>query len=141
MKLKEDIQAIINYSHFFAEHCLKEMQEFYPFGASIDQKGELQPIGFGDEENTQPDSNTVINALQTYFEKEFSEGQIRAYGICYDVCIQINEQGEKSDAVAVDIVHQEGESVPIYYFPYQIKEENEIAFGKSFGIKRARTDR
>lgn len=78
MDITKDIQSIINYSHEFAEQMLISHKEYYPFGAMIENNGELVPVGYKEGESDQPESQKVIDGLRNYFETEFKNKKIRA---------------------------------------------------------------
>jgi hypothetical protein len=135
-ELKKDIQSIIDYSHRFAEHMLNNGKEYYPFGAQLENNGELVAIGQNDKETDFPKSQKVIDLLKWEFEKQFKEGKIKAYGLTYDVRVQTNDLGEKSDAICIDITHRNSNDIPRYFFTYSWNENDELIFGQSFGIKK-----
>jgi len=135
-ELKKDIQSIIDYSHKFAEHMLNNGKEYYPFGAQIENSGELVAVGHKDNETDFPESQKVIDELKSEFEKQFADGKIKAYGLTYDVRVQINDLGDKSDAICVDITHRKSNDIPRYYFTYSWNENDELTFGQSFGMKK-----
>ncbi|MFK7756869.1 MAG: hypothetical protein AB8B53_08050 [Flavobacteriales bacterium] len=134
-QIKDDIQNIINYSHDFAEIMLNDGGEYYPFGATISPTGELTPVGYNDEETDNPQSQKVIDQLRSTFDDQLKSGEIRAYAITFDVKVSINEDGDKSDAILIDITHRNDDQIPQYYFPYNWID-NELKFGKSFGMKK-----
>ena len=135
-EIRKDLESIIDYSHKFAKYMLNNGKEYYPFGAEIKNNGELVAIGQECDETDFPDSMKVINELKSRFEKQFLEGKIIAYGLTYDVKVQLNDLGEKSDAICIDITHRNSDDIPRYYFTYSWSENNELTFGESFGIKR-----
>jgi len=136
MDNKKDIQSIIDYCHMFAKHMLLESKEYYPFGAIIDNNGELIPVGYKDNETDMPESQKVINELTSHFKDDLKNNKIRAYGVTYDVRVQINDSGDKSDAILIDIIHRESSEIPQYYFTYSWTEKGELIFGESFGMTR-----
>jgi len=136
METQKDIQNIIDYSHNFAEKMLNNGKEYYPFGAKIDNNGELIAVGYKDNETDFPESQKVINELTAEFERELNNGQIRAYGLTYDVRVQTDSLKDKTDAILIDIYHRNSNEIPKYYFTYSWNEKNELVFGESFGMKK-----
>ena len=136
MDIERDIQNIIDYSHKFAEKMLNNGKEYYPFGAKIDNNGELIAVGYKDNESDFPESQKVINKLTADFEQELNNGQIRAYGLTYDVRVQTDSLKDKTDAILIDICHRNSNEIPKYYFTYSWNEKNELVFGESFGMKK-----
>ena len=135
-KIDKEIEAIIEYCHQFAEYMLNKGKEYYPFGAQIKNDGELQGVGFESEETEFPDSQKLIEGMNVEFEKLSANGEIKAYGIAYDVRVPINDSGDKSDAICMDITHIESDELPRYYFTYSWNENDELIFGESFGMNR-----
>ncbi len=135
-EIEKDIEAIIEYCHQFTEYMLNNGKEYYPFGAQIKKDGELVAIAFDDEETEFPESQKLINGMTTEFEKLFANGQIKAYGLAYDVRVPINDSGEKSDAICIDITHKDSNKIPRYYFTYCWNTNEELIFGESFGMKK-----
>lgn len=136
VEIEKDIQAIIDYSIEFAEHMLNNGKEYYPFGAQIQNNGELVAVGFKDGESDFPESQNLIGGLKSGFEKLFVDGQIKAYGLTYDVRVAINDSGDKSDAICIDITHRNSIEIPRYYFTYSWNENDELDFGRSFGMEK-----
>jgi len=136
IEIEKDIQAIIDYSIEFAEYMLNNGKEYYPFGAQIADNGELVPVGFKDGDSDFPESQKLIDGLKSGFEKPFADGQIKAYGLTYDVRVTINDSGDKSDAICIDITHRNSNEIPRYYFAYSWNENDELVFGRSFGMKK-----
>jgi hypothetical protein len=136
MDNKKDIQSIIDYCYMFAKYMLFESKEYYPFGAIIDNSGELIPVGYKDNETDMPESQRVINELNAHFEDDLKNNKIKAYGVTYDVRVQINDSGDRSDAILIDIVHRDSSEIRQYYFTYSWNEKGELTFGKSFSMKR-----
>ncbi|MEZ4838026.1 hypothetical protein [Flavobacterium sp.] len=136
MEIQKDIQNIIDYSHNFAEIMLNNGKEYYPFGAKIDNNGELIAVGYNDNETDFPESQKIINELTAEFEQELNNGRIRAYGLTYDVRVQTNSLKDKTDAILIDIYHRNSNDIPKYYFTYSWNEKNELVFGESFGMKK-----
>ena len=136
MEIEKDIQNIIDYSHKFAEKMLNNGKEYYPFGAKIDNNGELIAVGYKDNETEFPESQKVIDELTAEFERELNIGEIKAYGLTYDVRVQTDSLKDKTDAILIDIYHRNSNEIPKYYFTYSWNENNELIFGECFGMKK-----
>ena len=134
--MQEDIQAIIDYSHSFAELMLNESKEYYPFGVKIDNDGVLIPVLIENNETDMPKSQDVIDQLLKHCQAELEKKKIRAYGITYDVRVKTDNSDNKSDAILIDIRFQDSQEIPIYYFTYYWSDNNELIFGESYGMKR-----
>ena len=134
--MENDIQDIIDHCYEFAEDLLNETGEFHPYAVTIDNDGNFRPVGYqGDEDITQK-SGEVLEVIHQYCEEQLVEGTIRAYGLTYEASIQLEEGGEETDAVIIDIVHSEFDSIPLYCFPYKVLGKGIVQFGESFAIRR-----
>ena len=136
MEIEKDIQEIINYSHAFAEKMLREHKEFYPFSVAINNEGKLIYCAYEDPETDMPKSQKVIDELIKTHQKELNNNEIRAYGLTYDTRVSVNDEGDKSDAILIDIFHRDSMEIPKYYFTYSFSENDELIFGESFGMSR-----
>lgn len=136
MEIEKDIQSIIDYSHKFAEKMLNNGKEYYPFGAKIDNNGKLIAVGYKDNETDFPKSQKVIDQLTAEFERELNNGEIKAYGLTYDVRVETDKFKNKSNAILIDIYHRNSNEIPKYYFTFFWNENDELTFGESFGMKK-----
>jgi hypothetical protein len=137
MDLKNHIIKIIDHCNSFAKEMLNEKEkEFFPFGVIINNTNELIPIAANPGKNDSPESQDVIDFLKDYFKQEFDSNKIKAFAIAYDVIVTDPENGRKSDALLVDMTHKEDINIPVYYFPYSWNSDDDLIFGKSYGIKR-----
>jgi hypothetical protein len=112
-----DLEELLNALIPFAQEMLSKHGEFYPFGASIDAKGEVtaQAAETGEEN---PDSQEVIAMLLAGMRAEAERGEIRAAGICYDSRVVPPGKTEKTDAIACRLEHRSGEAVQTFV-PYR----------------------
>lgn len=131
---QSDLQELINHCHSMAEHLLTEQNgEFYPFGAKIDNQGKLTNIGHYDG-NEFPLSQTKINELKKYFEKEIKNNNIRAYAITFDGLVRKNSTSEKTDAIVIECYSKENKQRTTYYSPYKRTTEDALNFGEPWAI-------
>jgi len=131
---KDDIQELITHSHSMAERLLlRQNGEFYPFGAVIDNNGELKNIGHYDGDEF-PLSQTQIDSLRDYFEQEAQSENIRAYAITFDCLAKKDEHSEQTDAIAIECYHRGSGQQAVYYFPYNRTTSNTLEFGVPWGI-------
>jgi hypothetical protein len=112
-----DLDELLNALVPFAQQMLSKHGEFYPFGASVDAKGEVRCVA-GDVGDEKPESQDLIELLLNGFREEAKRGDIRAAAICYDVRIVPPGQKEKTDAIALRLEHKDGESLEAYV-PYR----------------------
>ncbi len=129
-------KSIFDHSFEYAATLLEETNQCYPFGAFVDNKGQVHPLEF-DTEGVKniPDNETVRNSLRTYCENEMAEGRIIAWGLTYEAIVQLEEDSEGTDTIAIDIYSKDEDKVPVYYTPYVMNEDN-VDFGETFAVAR-----
>lgn len=120
--INSDFQELIDYCHSTAERLLLEQEEFYPFGAYLDNKGILTPVGFynGDEF---PLSGTVIIGLQESFQRRLKGEEISAYAITLDTRVKNKQFPDAIDAISIQITHRYSDEAINYYFPYKLRKK------------------
>ena len=106
---------------------LKEMREFYPFGIQLENDGVLRPVNFYDSEY--PESETLINLLNDYFEKQITDKKVKAVGIGIDVFYTPANSNIKKSAIQLRIYHIEGIS-RTYNLDYSFLENGELFIEK-----------
>jgi len=130
-------KKIIDHSFEYAKDLLTDTGQCYPFGATIDKSGIVHPLEFEIEDKKNvPNNETVINGLQKYCETELAADNIKAYGIIYEARVQLEADADSIDTIAMDIVDSNGDIMPIYYFPYEIKSSENVEFGETFAVRR-----
>jgi hypothetical protein len=112
-----DLEELLNALIPFAQEMLAKNGEFYPFGASIDAKGEVSAQA-ADPGEENPDSQEVIAMLVAGMREEAKRGEIRAAGICYDARVVPPGKTAKTDAIACRLEHASGEAV-VTFVPYR----------------------
>ncbi|MEO7983854.1 MAG: hypothetical protein ABI688_07215 [Bacteroidota bacterium] len=129
--IKKNFQDLINHCLSMAEKLLLDQKEFYPFGAYLNNSGELTPGAlYGGDEF--PFSTNVITGLKVYFEKQLANQEIKAYAITFDTKVKNQNFPESIEAITIRIAHRDTGSIPNYYFPYKLKE-CQIEFFESWG--------
>jgi hypothetical protein len=112
-----------------AESLIAKQGEFFPFGATMDRSGEIAMAGgyLGIEDSPAAE---VIALLKEGFHAGALTGEYRVTAIAYAVTFQLPAATSKSDAVAVNIDHEEGNSV-IVCFPYTVSA-GAVKLGEAF---------
>ncbi|HEY0611782.1 MAG TPA: hypothetical protein VGD35_19050 [Chitinophaga sp.] len=108
-----------------AENFLNEAGEFYPFGAVIDTKGDLKPVGiyFGEEH---PDAGEVIDRLGVALYEGLERGDYKIVGMGID--IYLPGRGEKKrSAIEIRIMDING-LIAKFWLPYQLNQFNKVEF-------------
>jgi hypothetical protein len=126
---KADCEAVMNVALPFAEEMLQKHGEFFPFGATMNAKGEISHVG-GYDGREHPPSADIIKLLKDGFRAGAKNGELKATALVYDVRVILPGSGEKSDAVAVSLNHRANYSV-VVLFPYRI-DGGKVVFGETF---------
>jgi len=134
--MNSETQKIIDHSFEYAKELLEETGEFYPFGAYLDTRGQVHPLEFELDIKNMPTNGQVIEGLTIYCKDEMEKGKIQAYGITFDAGVQMREGEGAVDTVAIDVTLSNGETEPVYYFPYEVTETGKVVFGEVFAVKR-----
>jgi len=129
-------QKIIDHSFEYAKDLLTDTGQCYPFGATVDNAGIVHPLEFEIDKKNIPNNETVIGGLRKYCQTELKEKRIKAYGITYEAAVQIEVDSDSIDTVAIDIIGNSDEIIPIYYFPYTINKNGTVKFGETFAVAR-----
>lgn len=133
--MNKEISKILDYCKEYTEELLEETKDFSPFAAFIDNEGFLNPIEYEGNKKENPLSGDVIDTLRKSCLDEFNTGSIVAYGVVYEVKMQLDLDSPAIDAIAIDIIHQTEKNTPVYYFQYTIKDEA-VNFSEVFAVKR-----
>jgi hypothetical protein len=129
-QVKEDVELLLNELMPHAEERLAQSREFYPFGAAVDDKGELvrTEAWTGDEE---PSASDLVDSLVATFQQQAEEEEIRASAILIDCLTVPPGETEKVDAVAARLDHLDGYSA-VVFFPYTIGPDGAVSFAEPF---------
>lgn len=125
-----EIEELLNALLPFARQQLGVQGEFCPFGATISIGGERRLVA-AHLEDDHPTSQTVIDIMRAGALKEASAGEIRAFGICFDVRVVPPGKSEKTDAICVQLEHSSGEALSAY-LPYKKAWLRGYKFGELF---------
>lgn len=130
--IKSDKIKLIDYSIELVKTLLLEYQEYYPCATTIDLDGEVIPISYFDGDDY-PQSADLIDTYQVLLDKKINLDEIRAYSIAYDVRVNKNSEGEKTDAIAIKVKHTETDEVIVYFYSYTLSSEGKLTMGDSWG--------
>jgi hypothetical protein len=126
---KADCEAVMNAALPFAEEMLRKHGEFFPFGATMDNRGEIAHVG-GYDGREHPPSADIIKLLKDGFRSGARTDRYKATALVYDVRVSLPPDGQKSDAIAVSLNHRANYSV-VVMFPYRL-EDGVVVFGEAF---------
>ncbi len=127
------VEKLVNHCLDMAEELLIEQGEFYPFGATINNFGELKNVGLFDGDDF-PISDVVIEKLKEGFESDIKNGEIQSYAICFDCRASKKTTSEKTDAVAMECYIRHTEQRITYYYPYDSVTYTGLDYGEAWGI-------
>lgn len=129
-----DLDQLLDALLPFAQKCLVERGEFYPFGAVLSRTGELvlQAAHAGDDP---PPALEALETLEGTHRNQAANGEIRAAGLCVAVRTQPPGQTKKIDAIHVGLEHQTGESVSVF-LPYEKRWLRKLRFGELYATTR-----
>jgi hypothetical protein len=126
-----DIQKLIDYSVSFAKTALAEFKEFYPFAAAINYDGELIPFALYEGDKF-PDSKNLSTKLELLLENQLEDNKKRAFAITTDVAVKSSDSENSHDAISIKIRHSVTKEYKVYFFEYNLSEDNEVEITKSW---------
>jgi hypothetical protein len=130
-----DLNELLNTLLGMAEMLLAEQGEFLPIGAIMLSDGEIRHVGAQIEGEGYPGSQPLIALLTETFQKQATEGKLRAAGICYDVLTVPPGKHQKQDAIFCGLEHWIGEAVNVFK-PYLRKDDGNFQFEEVFASQR-----
>lgn len=134
--MNEELEKLLEHSVEYASELLVETGESYPFGAFIDTIGNVHPLEMEIDPKKVPTIGQVIENLKSYCEGEMKASKMNGYALAYEVSLQLDEAGSKTDAIAIDMKHLENETPPLFYLPFQQIEKRKALPGELFGVNR-----
>jgi len=127
---RPDLNALLNALLPFAQRMLTEHGEFYPFGASMNQAGEIsmEAINMSGRRTV---SREVVGLLENEFRTAARSGEIRAIGICLEVRLVPPGKTVKTDAIKAVLEHIDGEAIDTF-LPYTRGFLGKTKYGEIF---------
>ena len=129
-----DFDELLNALIPFAQQMLAKHGEFFPFGVTMSNDGEIAAEAAYDVDE-QPPAEQLISMLTEAFRQKAGSGQIRAAGICCDVRTIPPGKTEKTDALCLELEHQAGDAANLY-LPYKKGLFGRYKYGEIFGVAR-----
>lgn len=99
-----------------AQHFVREMGAFYPFGAVLNTQGTVIPYALHAEEPV--DTKAYLQQLEELLEQELQHGRINGYALGIDVRAWLNHPDNVVDAVEIRLRHPHLDAVT-YYMEYR----------------------
>ena len=129
-----DLDRLLNSALSFAQQMLGKRGAFFPFGCSMNARGEvsMDATYTGQE---QPPSQEVIDSLTESYTQRAGTGELRAAAICADVRVVPPGVTDKSDAISVALEHRSAEAVTVF-LPYRKGWFGRVRYGTLFASAR-----
>ena len=135
MTTDERIDNLLNHCKNYASDLLMETGELFPFGALTDASGLTHHREVEVDEKKIPSNGEMIDLLLSYFTHEMQNNGALAFALCCEVSVKLDENTDV-DAISIDIRHRDEPDVPMFYYPFTLKEDEQVTFGEMFAVKR-----
>ncbi|MBS1835679.1 MAG: hypothetical protein JST65_23380 [Acidobacteria bacterium] len=129
MTPKHESETLMNAVLPVAERMLTQHGEFYPYGGCMRLDGSITHIGAEDADTDHPKSKDMLFALKDSLREIAGRGECKAVAVVFDVSISLPNSGERSDAIQVNVEHEGGYSVEVF-FPYRLAD-GELIYGET----------
>lgn len=130
---KDACEVLMNSLMPFVEKLLNKHQEFFHFGGTMDETGEIQQhVGWTGED--QPESEEIIRLLEIGFHSGAKRGHFKATALVYDVHGAPPDEEQKQDAIAINLDHRDDYSI-VVVFPYSYGPTGKLAIEAPFSVK------
>lgn len=131
MSFHPDCERLVNDLLPFAQMMLTENGEFFPFGATMAEDGEISHVAVETDDEFPP-SEELIELLKEHFQGGAADGDFNATALVYDVLVVPPGKEDKQDAIAIALDHRNGFS-GVAIFPYSISATSEVQIEDPFG--------
>lgn len=126
---KTDSEDLLNAALPLAEKMLADYGEFLPYGQAMAPDGKIIAIGASDGRE-HPPSAALMHILKDGFKAGAKNGKYKVTALVYDVRVILPSTGEKSDAIAVSLNHQDQYAV-LVFIAYTLDGSN-VVLGETF---------
>ena len=133
--MNEEVQKMIDHSFEYAQELITDTKEFYPFGAFIDTIGNVHPLEFDFNPKQMPTVGKVLESLSAYCEGEIEAKKMRGYALTFEAELQLEEDQPAKTCIALEIKHIEEASIPSFYQPFSLDDNNTPLFEDIFAVK------
>ncbi len=130
---KEECESLMNSLMPFAEQMLTKHREFFPFGGTMGDDGEIKPVAASTEDE-QPPSAELIELLNGAYRQQAQAGQVKATALVYDIQTIPPGKEEKQDAIAVSLDHRDDFSA-VVVFPYAFDSDGALEIETPFAVQ------
>jgi hypothetical protein len=128
---RDELDALLDPLLNLAQELLKKRGEFFPFGGTIGDQGQVS-LTAADTGIERPPSQDVIDLLARGMRSQAQAGRIRASGICYDTRFA-PDGGQLTDAIAVSLEHAAGDAA-LVLLPYGKGRFTGLKFGSLIAL-------
>ena len=128
---REDLDNLLSTCIPFAKQMLEKYGEFFPFGASMSQTGEIScDAAYDDKPGV--GAQEIADLMLDAFRAGARAGDYKAVALCVDVRVAAPDGSGKTDAIRVTLEECGGEAVNVY-MPYRKRLLRGITYGEIFG--------
>lgn len=117
---REAMNQILHTAADLAFELIEKNGEFVPFAVVIDRENELRMIALGDDQ-LEDDGEKDLAKVREILIDFATKGELLTSAVISDVRVRMDESGEVTDAVRVEIEHAEDQPITVI-LPYRLKE-------------------
>ena len=129
---KSDCEKLLGAMMPFAEQLLREYGEFFPFGVSMSQKGDITMEAVSDSDE-HPPAEKLISLVKERFRAGAQSGKLKATGLAYDALTLPPGKQSKQNTVICALDHRDNYSIQVC-FPYERDQSSHLAIGPPFAV-------
>jgi len=133
--MNAETDKLVKHCLEYAKDLLTDTGESYPFGAFLDTIGNVHPLEMEIDTRDIPQNGVVIDKLRNYCKEEMQADKMNGYALAYEVELQEEENSEKIDAIAIELVHKDKNDLPTFYLPFKVGNDRETTFDDVFAVK------
>lgn len=124
---EQDFDTLVSRWIVIARQMLEEQGYFHPYAAALLQNGAIDSFSADTQEGTL-DADELIEILRSGLRRDIQFHGYIASAIFYDAFVENPVSKNKTDAIAILLYHENGNSLKLY-IPYQIQEKK-CSFGE-----------
>lgn len=125
---KKQLESLFNTVRPVAVEMISKSGEFPPFGAGMEADGKVSHVAIPPGYSEHPTAAQLIGLLKSSLSGAARAHKIVASALIYSVRVTPPGKQEKTDAIAIDLDHQDGVSL-IMICPYQLGADHQPSFG------------
>lgn len=130
---KNECERLLGELMPFAEQCLTRYREFFPFGATMSQSGEIVMTAATDGRE-HPPSDDLIALFIAGFRNGAQAGEYKATGIAFDALTIPPGRDVKQDTIVCTLDHQDNYSIKVC-FPYKFDLNDQLVVEDPYAVE------